>query len=93
FVAVRSEIALHIPRLQNLAERISSVDVLQAFATVSDERGFIRPQFTTTGEYVITDGRHPVVEAVLDREKYVANDVQMDQSNRLVLLITGPNMA
>ncbi|WP_289136378.1 DNA mismatch repair protein MutS [uncultured Brevibacillus sp.] len=93
FVAVRSEIALHIPRLQSLAERISSVDVLQAFATVSDERGFIRPQFTTTGEYVITDGRHPVVEAVLDREKYVANDVQMDQSNRLVLLITGPNMA
>ena len=93
FVAVRSEIALHIPRLQSLAERISSVDVLQAFATVSDERGFIRPQFTTTGEYVITEGRHPVVEAVLDREKYVANDVQMDQSNRLVLLITGPNMA
>lgn len=93
FVAVRSEIALHIPRLQSLAERISSVDVLQAFATVSDERGFIRPQFTTTGEYVITEGRHPVVEAVLDREKYVANDVQMDQSNRRVLLITGPNMA
>ncbi|WP_312115418.1 DNA mismatch repair protein MutS [Brevibacillus reuszeri] len=93
FVAVRSEIALHIPRLQSLAERIASVDVLQAFATVSDERGFIRPQFTNTGDYVITEGRHPVVEAVLDREKYVANDVQMDQSNRLVLLITGPNMA
>ncbi|GED70130.1 DNA mismatch repair protein MutS [Brevibacillus reuszeri] len=93
FVAVRSEIALHIPRLQSLAERIASVDVLQAFATVSDERGFIRPQFTNAGEYVITEGRHPVVEAVLDREKYVANDVQMDHSNRLVLLITGPNMA
>ncbi|MGG1661316.1 DNA mismatch repair protein MutS [Brevibacillus sp. NRS-1366] len=93
FAAVRSEIALHIPRLQSLAERISSVDVLQAFATVSDERGFIRPQFTDTGEYVIVEGRHPVVEAVLEREKYVANDVMMDQTKRQVLLITGPNMA
>ncbi|MFF0825942.1 DNA mismatch repair protein MutS [Brevibacillus sp. NPDC003359] len=93
FVAVRSEVAKHIPRLQNLAERIASVDVLQAFATVSDERGFIRPELVENGEYVISEGRHPVVEAVLEREKYVANDVVMDQTNRQVLLITGPNMA
>ncbi|NTU19655.1 DNA mismatch repair protein MutS [Brevibacillus sp. HB1.2] len=93
FVTVRSEVAKHIPRLQNLAERIASVDVLQAFATVSDERGFIRPELVESGDYVITEGRHPVVEAVLEREKYVANDVEMDQTNRQVLLITGPNMA
>lgn len=93
FVAVRSEVAKHIPRLQSLAERIASVDVLQAFATVSDERGFVRPELSDSGEYVITEGRHPVVEAVLEREKYVANDVVMDQTTRQVLLITGPNMA
>lgn len=93
FAAVRSEIAKHIPRLQSLAERIASVDVLQAFATVSDERGFVRPQLVDDGEYVIVDGRHPVVEAVLEREKYVANDVRMNQEERQVLLITGPNMA
>lgn len=93
FVAVRSEIARHIPRLQELAEQIAAVDVLQAFATVSDERGYVRPELSETGECVITEGRHPVVEAVLDREKYVANDVHMDPSKRQVLLITGPNMA
>ncbi|QQE76233.1 DNA mismatch repair protein MutS [Brevibacillus composti] len=93
FVQVRSEVALHIPRLQNLAERIAAIDVLQAFATVSDERGYVRPELVTTGECVISEGRHPVVEAVLEREKYVANDVEMNQTDRQILLITGPNMA
>lgn len=93
FVAVRNEVAKHIPRIQGLAERIAAVDVLQAFATVSDERGYVRPTLCETGECVIHEGRHPVVEAVLEREKYVANDVEMDQEKRQVLLITGPNMA
>jgi DNA mismatch repair protein MutS len=93
FTAIRSEVANHIPRLQGLAERIAAVDVLQAFATVSDERGYVRPELVTTGECIIREGRHPVVEAVLDREKYVANDVEMNQSDRQILLITGPNMA
>lgn len=93
FTAVRNEMAKQIPRIQELAERIAAVDVLQSFATVSDERGYVRPQFSENGEYAIADGRHPVVEAVLDQEKYVANDVQMDPHKRQVLLITGPNMA
>jgi DNA mismatch repair protein MutS len=93
FSAVRSEVALHIPRLQSLAERVAAVDVLQAFATVSEERGYVRPQLVQTGECVIRDGRHPVVEAVLDKEKYVANDVEMNHHSRQILLITGPNMA
>jgi DNA mismatch repair protein MutS len=93
FTAVRSEVANHIPRLQELAERIAAIDVLQAFATVSDERGYVRPQIVTNGECVIRDGRHPVVEAVLEREKYVANDVELNQRDRQILLITGPNMA
>lgn len=93
FVGVRNEVAAHIPRLQELAQRIASVDVLQSFATVSDERGYVRPQFSQNGEYVIVEGRHPVVEAVLDGEKFVSNDVHMDRDQRQVLLITGPNMA
>jgi len=93
FVAVRGEVAKHIPRLQELAERIAAIDVLQSFATVSEERGYVRPQIVTTGECVIRDGRHPVVEAVLEREKYVANDADLNQQERQILLITGPNMA
>ncbi|GAA4701509.1 DNA mismatch repair protein MutS [Brevibacillus fulvus] len=93
FSKIRSEVAQHISRLQSLAEQVAAVDVLQAFATVSDERGYVRPQLVTSGECIIRDGRHPVVEAVLDRDKYVANDVEMDQQSRQILLITGPNMA
>lgn len=93
FVAIRSELAAHIPRLQALAEQVATVDVLQSFATVSDERRYVRPQFTEQGEMVIRDGRHPVVEAVLEQDNYVANDVALDHSKRQILLITGPNMA
>jgi len=93
FVNLRNEVAQHIPRLQGLAERVATADVLQAFATVSDERGYVRPAISTGGKCVIVEGRHPVVEAVLDQEKYVANDVEMDQESRQILLITGPNMA
>ncbi|WP_126426584.1 DNA mismatch repair protein MutS [Brevibacillus marinus] len=93
FVQIRSEIASHIPRLQALAEQVAAVDVLQSFATVSDERRYVRPQFSDQGELVIRDGRHPVVEAVLDKESYVANDAELNQETRQILLITGPNMA
>ncbi|MFM1650914.1 DNA mismatch repair protein MutS [Brevibacillus sp. B_LB10_24] len=93
FVQVRSELAQHVARLQSLAEKVAAVDVLQSFATVSYERGYVRPQIVTSGEFVVREGRHPVVEAVLSKEKYVANDVALDQEQRQVLLITGPNMA
>ncbi|MGO0061616.1 DNA mismatch repair protein MutS [Brevibacillus fluminis] len=93
FTEIRTEVAKHVTRIQALAERVATIDVLQSFATVSDERGFTRPHIVTTGECVITDGRHPVVEAVLNSEKYVANDAHLDQQGRQILLITGPNMA
>ncbi|NGQ96372.1 DNA mismatch repair protein MutS [Brevibacillus sp. SYP-B805] len=93
FSNVRAEVAKHIPRLQALAERVAMVDVLQSFATVSEERGYVRPKLAKTGECVIRGGRHPVVEAVLEKEKYVPNDVEMDHQSRQILLITGPNMA
>ena len=93
FVSIRNEVAAHIPRLQELAQRIAAVDVLQSFATVSDERGYVRPNFSQSGEYHIEEGRHPVVEAMLEEGKFIANDVHMDRHQRQVLLITGPNMA
>ncbi len=93
FTQVRSQVATHIPRLQSLAERVATVDVYQAFATVSEERGYVRPQIVDSGELVVRDGRHPVVEAVLEGDAYVANDVELDPRGRQILLITGPNMA
>ncbi|MGD8191127.1 DNA mismatch repair protein MutS [Brevibacillus ginsengisoli] len=93
FTEIRSRVAQHIPRIQTLAEKVAAIDVLQSFATVSEERGFIRPEVSASGELHVVAGRHAVVEAVLENEQYVSNDVQLDPSERQILLITGPNMA
>jgi len=91
FISIRDKIKEYIPRLQEVAKTISEVDVLQAFATVSEENNYIRPILNENREVKILDDRHPVVEKVLNSE-FVSNDIIMD-SNTNILLITGPNMA
>lgn len=92
FVQLREEVKHFITRLQQLAKKISALDVLQSFATVSEENHYVKPDLTTERHLNIVEGRHPVVEKVLKSGQYVANDVTMDQE-REILLITGPNMA
>lgn len=91
FNEIREKVKVYIPRIQAVAKVISEIDVLQAFATVAEANGFVRPILTDENNIEILDGRHPVVEKVIQGE-YVANDVLMDK-NTNVLLITGPNMA
>src|SRR4029079_11537868 len=67
-------------------------DVLQCFAQVSEERRYVKPQFSSDRRVAIKDGRNPVVEKVLNSQEYVPNDCYMD-NEREVLLITGPNMS
>jgi DNA mismatch repair protein MutS len=93
FVGVRDELANHISRLQNLAESIAAVDVLQSFAAVSAAYRYKRPQVHEGFELCIEDGRHPVVEAILKEGSFIANDTRMTSSDGRILLITGPNMA
>ncbi|WP_180968062.1 DNA mismatch repair protein MutS [Cytobacillus massiliigabonensis] len=92
FTAVREHVKEFIPRLQSLAKSVSELDVLQCFATVSEERHYVQPSFTKDRRIVIKDGRHPVVEKVMNAQEYVPNDCYMD-ANREMLLITGPNMS
>ncbi|MDQ0199898.1 DNA mismatch repair protein MutS [Neobacillus ginsengisoli] len=92
FTEIRETVKEHIPRLQALAKTVSELDVLQCFAQVSEERRYVKPQFSTERRVVIKDGRHPVVEKVLNSQEYVPNDCFMD-NDREVLLITGPNMS
>ena len=90
FVGIRDEVKKYIGELQNISKIISEIDVLQSFATVSEENKYVRP---TIGNCIeIIDGRHPVVEKVLVNKEYVSNDIIMDKSTN-ILLITGPNMA
>jgi len=92
FVEIREKIKQYIPRLQELAKRLSELDVLQCFATVSEHRHYCKPMFSKNNELFIKDGRHPVVEKVMDSQEYVANDCYFGQ-DRQMLLITGPNMS
>ncbi len=92
FIGIRDRVKKEIPRLQKLAKRISEIDCLQCFASVSDKNRFVRPIFSDDRRLEIKEGRHPVVEKVMERATYVPNDCYMDE-NREILLITGPNMS
>ncbi|WP_187373214.1 DNA mismatch repair protein MutS [Bacillus rubiinfantis] len=92
FTEIRETVKDYIPRLQALAKAVSALDVLQCFAQVSEDRRYVKPQFSMERRVVIKDGRHPVVEKVLNAQEYVPNDCYMD-SDREILLITGPNMS
>ena len=92
FISIRDKVKEFIPALQSISKVISEIDVLQSFATVTEENNYVRPVISETREVEIIDGRHPVVEKVLVDAVYVPNDVIMDK-NTNILLITGPNMA
>lgn len=92
FLQLRETAKAYIPQLQKLARQISELDVLQGFAVISEERSYCRPEFAEGREIEIYEGRHPVIEKVLEEGEYVPNDINMN-SDREILLITGPNMA
>lgn len=91
FTELREKVKLYIPRLQQLAKQMSELDALQCFATISENRHYTKPEFSKD-EVEVIDGRHPVVEKVMDSQEYVPNSCMMGD-NRQMLLITGPNMS
>ena len=91
FNLIKDKVKEYIPKLQNISKIISEIDVLQSFAKVTEENNYVRP-IITQNEIEIIDGRHPVVEKVLEGKEYVQNDIIMNKDTN-ILLITGPNMA
>jgi DNA mismatch repair protein MutS len=93
FCGVRDQVSAALGGIQSAAEAIAQIDCLQSLATVSVNRRYSRPVITTEDNIEITEGRHPVVEAMLKGEPFVANDTLLDNDSRQISLITGPNMA
>ncbi|MFD1290095.1 DNA mismatch repair protein MutS, partial [Laceyella putida] len=93
FTEVRTQVAQEVYRLQQLAERVAELDVLQAFAVIAQKYHYVRPVVHNEDRLSIKQGRHPVVEAATKVEDFVANDAMLDGGKRQILLITGPNMA
>ena len=92
FEKIKEVLASQLGALKRLAGAIAMLDCLTAFASLAKESGYCRPQIAEEGAALrITDGRHPVVEA-LSRERFVPNDTALDAETR-TMVITGPNMA
>lgn len=91
FTEIREQIKAQIPRIQFLADVVSKIDVLQAFATVSEANNYHRPTFSEN-KLQVKNGRHPVIEQVMNDGTFVPNDIVLDDE-KSILLITGPNMS
>ena len=92
FEKIKEVLASQLGALKRLAGATAMLDCLTAFASLAKESGYCRPQIAEEGAALrITDGRHPVVEA-LSRERFVPNDTALDAETR-TMVITGPNMA
>lgn len=83
-----------IPQIQINANQIARLDCLLSFANVARENKYIRPVIEDSDVLDIRQGRHPVIEKQLPiGEKYIANDVMLDNTTQQIIIITGPNMA
>lgn len=91
FLSIRDEIKKYMADIQLLAKEISTIDVLQSFAVVSEENNYTKPKFVKKN-LSIKNGRHPVIEKVMTKGTFVPNDIELNDE-RNILLITGPNMS
>ncbi len=91
FMEIREVVKRYIGKLQHISKVIAEIDLLQSFATVSEENNYVRPIITNDNVIKIIDSRHPVIEKVM-KDDYVPNDILMGKDTN-ILLITGPNMA
>jgi len=92
FEALRTAVGAEIARIQCAARIVAELDALAALADVAAREGYARPTLTDDFELTIVAGRHPVVERMMPRDKFIPNDVQLPEDARVVIL-TGPNMA
>lgn len=93
FVQIRDRIAEEIERVQCTAHSIAQLDVLTSLAFVAEQNQYVRPTLNEEGTLSIKDGRHPVVEQMIEHGMFVCNDTYLDQDSHRISIITGPNMA
>jgi len=92
FETIRGEILQYTESLYRAAEAIASVDVCVSLAAVARDNDYTEPDIVDENIVDIRDGRHPVVEA-LGEEPFIANDLVLNDSDRRIMILTGPNMA
>ena len=91
FNALRKRVSEYTEQIQDLANLVSYIDCLISFSEVSLEGRYVRPTFNDERRIKIINGRHPVIEKVMNSDTYVPNSLVMDKDTD-ILIITGPNM-
>ncbi|MCG7500708.1 DNA mismatch repair protein MutS [Tenacibaculum sp. Mcav3-52] len=80
--------------VQQNAQNVAKIDVLQSFATLATENNYVRALMDDSTDIEIKNGRHPVIEKQLPiGEEYIANDVVLNRNQQQIIMITGPNMS
>jgi DNA mismatch repair protein MutS len=87
------QIILQVMNIQLLADDISCLDVLCSFASLSKQKKYCRPELNNSLDLIIKEGRHPVIESLLEAGVFVPNDLLLRYFEDQILIITGPNMS
>ncbi len=93
FKEVRDTIAKDVKRIQKTAKAIAKIDTFVSLAVVAGQNNYCKPQINTEGIIDIRNGRHPVVEKMINNDMFIENDTYLDNKNNRISIITGPNMA
>ena len=92
FVNLREELSRELGRMQKTAKEIAFLDACLSLSKVAMQEQYVRPKINEEGNLTIVDGRHPVVEKLLQDQSFVPNDASLGKEEKIAI-ITGPNMA
>ena len=93
FREIREKIADEVLRIQKTAKAVARADVFASLALVAERNNYCRPKINENGVIDIKNGRHPVVEKMINNDMFIANDTYLDNAKKRISIITGPNMA
>ena len=93
FREMREQIAKNVVRIQKTAKALAKIDVFASLALISEQNHYCRPSLNQNGRIDIKNGRHPVVEKMINNDMFIANDTYLDNQKNRISVITGPNMA
>ena len=93
FRQVCQQVGTWTGHILSTADGLAQLDAFSSLAEVAVRRNYVRPELTTDDALIVKGGRHPVVEATLENEDFVPNDIRLSKSDGQIIILTGPNMS
>lgn len=93
FAELRLELTKYVYAIKSTALNLANLDVLLSLSTVARENRYVQPEITDSTEIEIKEGRHPIIEKINARDRFIPNDLYMNNQTDRLMIITGPNMA